>query len=160
MKTRSLTAVFLLALIACTERSNESQTFDEESVRQEMKNLVLSYGQAVEEMNIKQTIDHFNSDPEFYVYSDGRHFTYEGITQSVKNEFFKGLKKIEIRWDTINVRTLDSKNAVCFTILTQTLLDSAENSFNVRVKATFVGVKKDDAWKIAYIHSQHALIEN
>ena len=158
MRIQLLTIVSLLTLISCNERQSDNQSFDKEVVRQEMKNLVLSYGQAVEKMDIEKTIGHFNDDSEFYVYSDGRHFTYEEIKESVKKEFFKGLKKIELNWDTINVRTVDTKEAICFTILNQTLLDSAENIIKVRVEATFVGVKQDAEWKIAYIHSRHELI--
>lgn len=160
MRIQLLTLVFPLALISCNERHNDYQSFDKEVVRQEMTNLILSYGQAVEKMDIEKTISHFNNDSEFYVYSDGRHFTYDEIKESVKNEFFKGLKKIELNWDTINVRTVDAKEAVCFAILNQSLLDSAGTTLKVRVEATFVGVKKDDSWKITYVHSRHELIAN
>ena len=160
MRIQLLTIVFLLTLMSCNQRHNDNKSFDKEVVRQEMKNLVMSYGQAVEKMDIEKTIIHFNDDTEFYVYSDGRHFTYDEIKESVKNEFFTGLKKIELNWDTMNVRAIDEKEAVCFAILNQTLLDSADNTIKVRVEATFVGVKKDDTWKIAYVHSRHELKTN
>jgi uncharacterized protein (TIGR02246 family) len=160
MRIKLLTIVIILTLISCNLSSNDNHPFDKEVVRQEMKNLVMSYGQAVENMDIEKTINHFSDDSEFYAYSDGRHYTYDEIKESVKNEFYKGLKKVELKWDTINVRALDAKEAVCFAILNQTLLDSAENEIKVRVEATFIGVKKHDTWKIAYVHSRHKLITN
>ncbi len=160
MKRKLLTLAILLTLSSCNQGRIDNQPFDKEVVQQEMKNLIISYGEAVEMMDVERTIAHFSDDSEFYVYSDGRHFTYDQIKESVRNEFFKGLKKVELKWDTMNIRTMGPKGAVCFAILNQTLLDSAENVVNVRVEATFAGVKKDNTWKIAYVHSRHELMRN
>lgn len=159
MKITLLPIVCTLALISCTKEPKH-QAYDKEVVREEMRNLVLSYGQAVELMDIEKTISHFNNDSEFYAFSDGRHYTYKEITESVRNEFFNGLKKIKLKWDTLNIKTIGENEAICFALLNQTLLDIEENIIKIQVEATFVGVKKENGWKIAYIHSRHKAIAN
>lgn len=150
--------IFLFALISCENGRGADPVVNKDEVRQEMKNLILSYGQAVGSMDVEKTISHFSDDPEFSVYSDGTHYTYAEIKASVRNEFFKGLKEVKIEWDTMNVQVLDAKNASCFAVLKQTLLDSADNTIKVRVEATFIGVKKENDWKIIYVQSRHELI--
>ena len=58
----------------------------------------------------------------------------------------------------MDIQVLDTRNASCFAVLKQTLLDSAENTIKVRVEATFIGVKKENDWKIIYVQSRHELI--
>lgn len=150
-----LAGIFLLSFISCTKSQSADEVSDKDKIRQEMKDLIVSYGQAVENMDVEGTISHFSNDTEFYIHSEGTHYTYDKIKAAVQTEFFKGLKSIEIKWDTMHVQVLDEKKASCFAILNQTLLDSAENTFKVRVEATFIGVKKENTWKIVYVHSKH-----
>ena len=67
--------IFILALVGCENGRGTDPVLNKEEVRQEMKNLILSYGQAVGNMDVEKTISHFSDDPEFCVYSDGTHYT-------------------------------------------------------------------------------------
>lgn len=153
MKAILLFFLSTVSLITTTQ----AQNVDLQKVTSEMTALLTNYGKAVEEMDVIKTISYFDTNPQFYVFADGKTYSLEEMKAFVQNNFFKGLKKISINWDKIEVKPLDSSKAVCFVQQTQILTDTRDAVISVSVTATFVGVLTADGWRIRYVHATHKM---
>lgn len=132
-----------------------AQKFDKEKTRLEMKALIDSYGRAVEQMDVTKTIEHFSNDPEFLVIADGKSYDIEQMKTMVRENFYTGLKKVELQWDAIDIKVLSETQAVAYARITQTLTDTNSKVIKVAAEASFIGSKKSGKWKIVYSHAIH-----
>lgn len=137
----------------------KSQEIDKEKLREEMRAFIHSYGKAVEGMDVPRTQEHFADDPEFVVVADGTTYDSEQMQALVRDNFYLGLKKVELQWDTLLVKILNRNQAVAYFKITQSLTDINSKKFKVRAEATFIARKRNGVWKILYGHANHKAIE-
>lgn len=149
------TIVVLTIALVFTGQHAKGQKIDKEKLRDEMRAFILSYGKAVESMDVARTQEHFADDPEFLVVADGTAYDSEGMKALVRDNFYQGLKKVELKWDTLIVKILNTNQAVAYLKITQSLTDINSKEFRVNSEATFIARKNNGLWKILYGHANH-----
>ena len=151
--------ITLIIAIVFTGHHAEGQKVDQQKLREEMNAFILSYGKAVESMDVARTQEHFADDPEFVVVADGTLFDSEAMKTLVRDGFYQGLKKVELQWDTLVVKVLNANQAVAYFKITQSLTDINSKEFKVNAEATFIARKNNDVWKIVYGHANHKAVK-
>ncbi|MGC4023452.1 MAG: nuclear transport factor 2 family protein [Cyclobacteriaceae bacterium] len=149
-----ITNRFLLGLVLLAGCQTD-KGFDKEATRESMRNLVLSYIAAVESMNVDAVNDKFYDDPEFHIYSDGADLNLAQMKDEVRKNYFRGMKKIETKYDTMNIHVFTPDEAHCFMKLTEVLTDSTGQVNLIDVDVTFSGVRTSKGWKLDYAHAFH-----
>jgi len=161
----SFTTIIFITLFACGQPSKNT-TFDTQKTKNEVKEMLMSYGTALENNDADKTIEYFKDSPEFFVNSDEKNYSLSDLTKEVREEWYKekDTKKLKIDWKEINVTVQNETAAICFAKLDEIVTDKYETNnkpIRIAVNVTF-GMTKNDSdnkWKIIYAHSIHKLVE-
>jgi hypothetical protein len=150
------TLFFITALsfaFGCTKTVQTS--FDKETAKAEMKTLMTTYLSDLERKDVNAVINHFYNNPDFHVYSDGLDFTYDEMKDVVKTQWYKGVKTVTVKCDSMKFHVFSPNQAHCFIKGIETFTDSTDRQSKVAIEVSFYGIKDSGQWKIAYAHAYH-----
>ena len=149
-------------LIGCKE-STTTSSFDREKAREEFKDMLIDYGIAIERGIADTTINFFAESPDFFLYSDGKKYTLDVLKKEIREEWHndKSTRRLEIKWNEMDVTVLSETSAVCFAKVDEFETDTDESRshpLKIAVDVTFAGVKTNNRWKIVYGHAVHKVV--
>jgi len=110
-------------------------------------------------MDKEGVISHFYDNPDFRVYSDGQEFDINEMKNLVRNEWYKGVKSVVFKNDSMKIHVFGPDVAQCFLKATEDITDSTDNKTYVNVEVSFLGLNDKGKWKLAYAHAYHKTVE-
>lgn len=149
MVTRILLIVIGLMLLSCTPQEKEFTSAEKESIRQEVKNMLLDYNAAIKSKGLSAEFQFLDSSKDFYWFPPGfkTWLGYDSIRAIISSNAPK-LRSVINTYDSLRIDPISAEFATYSGILHSKMQDTSGMITEMRLKETGTVIKRGNQWKL------------